>query len=321
MLSATDRDSLATYRVYLVAEKGLAKLTVETYLREASFFLGFLESRSLEPSKATGQDIVAYLIFREGVAPGIVPPVAATASPSAAGIPPAASTVSPRSVGRILSSLGSYYGFLIETGDCAVDPTALVEKPRIQRRLPDVLSLDEVETFLSAIDESTPNGVRDRALFELIYSCGLRISEASDLRMDRVYLEEGLVRVLGKGSKERVVPMGGEAVERLKAYFLEARGALLKGARSDWVFVNRSGKRLTRKGIWKRFTETRERAGLEAKVHTLRHSFATHLLSGGADLRSVQELLGHADISTTQIYTHIDAEELHRYHSDFHPRS
>jgi integrase/recombinase XerD len=321
VLSATDRDSLATYRVYLVAEKGLAKLTVETYLREASFFLGFLESRSLEPSKATGQDIVAYLIFREGVAPGIVPPVAATASPSAAGIPPAASTVSPRSVGRILSSLGSYYGFLIETGDCAVDPTALVEKPRIQRRLPDVLSLDEVETFLSAIDESTPNGVRDRALFELIYSCGLRISEASDLRMDRVYLEEGLVRVLGKGSKERVVPMGGEAVERLKAYFLEARGALLKGARSDWVFVNRSGKRLTRKGIWKRFTETRERAGLEAKVHTLRHSFATHLLSGGADLRSVQELLGHADISTTQIYTHIDAEELHRYHSDFHPRS
>jgi integrase/recombinase XerD len=229
--------------------------------------------------------------------------------------------VSPRSIGRILSSLGSYYGFLIENGDCSVDPTSLVEKPRIKRRLPDVLSLDEVEAFLAAIDESTPNGVRDRALFELIYSCGLRISEASDLRMDRVYLEEGLVRVLGKGSKERVVPMGGEAIERLKAYFLEARGTLLKGGRSEYVFVNRSGKRLTRKGIWKRFTETRERAGLEAKVHTLRHSFATHLLSGGADLRSVQELLGHADISTTQIYTHIDAEELHRYHTDFHPRS
>jgi integrase/recombinase XerD len=175
--------------------------------------------------------------------------------------------------------------------------------------------------MLESIDLSTPGGIRDRALFELIYSCGLRISEASTLCFDSLYLKERFIRVVGKRRKERILPFGEEASAWLERYLDEARPALEKGRRSDRVFLNRSGKGISRKGVWKRFSELRLASGVGGKVHSLRHSFATHLLAGGADLRTVQELLGHADISTTQIYTHVDAEELAEAHEAFFPRS
>ncbi|MDE0026755.1 MAG: tyrosine-type recombinase/integrase, partial [Spirochaetaceae bacterium] len=189
------------------------------------------------------------------------------------------------------------------------------------RRIPRVLSVAQVERFLAAIDTGTPAGIRDRALFELIYSAGLRVGEVVALDRGRLYLAQACVRVLGKGSRERIVPLGEPAVAWLGRYLTEARPHLLRrGAATDAAFLNQRGGRLSRKGIWKRFQEVCAGAGIDAKVHTLRHSFATHLLAGGADLRSVQELLGHADLTTTQIYTHVEREELHAEHRRYHPR-
>jgi integrase/recombinase XerD len=202
----------------------------------------------------------------------------------------------------------------------AVDPSLLIRTPKQERNLPDVLQPREVDHFLESIDLSTPNGLRDRALFELIYSCGLRISEAAGLTFDRLYMEERLLRVVGKRKKERIVPFGSEAHHWIAKYLAEGRPKLEKRRRSDLVFLNQEGEGISRKGIWKRFSGIRQVSGVSAKVHTFRHSFATHLLAGGADLRTVQELLGHSDIATTQIYTHIDEEALQGYHREFFPR-
>ena len=183
-----------------------------------------------------------------------------------------------------------------------------------------MFSSEEVDTLLDAIDMSTPLGIRDRALFELIYSCGLRVSEAVNMTLDQMFIKQGLIKIKGKGSKERIVPIGDQAIYWLNQYTNNARPALLK-KRVSFVFLNRWGKRLSRKGMWKRFKAIVEQAGLKGKIHTLRHSFATHLLKGGADLRAVQELLGHADIGTTQVYTHLDKEDLKKYHEMYHPRA
>ena len=220
---------------------------------------------------------------------------------------------------RVVSSLHAFFKFLRLERLRVDDPSELIETPKQDRTLPSVLAPEEVDRFLASIDPTTARGLRDRALFELIYSCGLRISEAADLSFDRLYLRERVIRVIGKGRKERLVPFGEDAAMWLTRYLEEGRPALAKG-RSDRVFLNQAGKGISRKGIWKRFDGLREASGLEAKVHTFRHSFATHLLAGGADLRTVQELLGHSDISTTQIYTHIDPESLQDYHRDFFPR-
>ena len=220
---------------------------------------------------------------------------------------------------RVVSSLHAFYKFMRLEGLRLDDPSELIETPKQERSLPSVLAPEEVDRFLGSIDPSTPRGLRDRALFELIYSCGLRISEAADLSFDRLYLRERVIRVIGKGRKERLVPFGEEAALWLGRYIEEGRPALAKG-RSDRVFLNQAGKGISRKGIWKRFDGLRDASGVTAKVHTFRHSFATHLLAGGADLRTVQELLGHSDISTTQIYTHIEPESLQDYHRDYFPR-
>ena len=173
--------------------------------------------------------------------------------------------------------------------------------------------------MLDSIDVSNPLGVRDRTLFELIYSCGLRISEACGLLIENVHLSERLIMVSGKGSKQRIVPFGGQAALWLKKWLVEVRPGIVGNRAVPFVFVNYQGKGLSRKGVWKRFQKLEEETGVTAKVHTLRHSFATHLLAGGADLRSVQELLGHSDITTTQIYTQVDNEVLRDYHRDYFP--
>jgi integrase/recombinase XerD len=300
-------DLLAHYRTYIIAARKRSPLTAEVYLREASLLERFLSERDSGPLVAKSIDLLGYLVWRQSGAAG-------AESESAR-----SEALSRKTMARIVSSLHAFYKFMRLEGLRQDDPSELIETPKQERALPSVLAPEEIDRFLASIDPSTPRGLRDRALFELIYSCGLRISEAADLSFDRLYLRERVIRVVGKGRKERLVPFGEEAALWLSRYIEEGRPALVKG-RSDKVFLNQAGKGISRKGIWKRFDGLRCSSGVKAKVHTFRHSFASHLLAGGADLRTVQELLGHSDISTTQIYTHIDPESLQDYHRDYFPR-
>ena len=226
-----------------------------------------------------------------------------------------------RTIAKDISALRAYGEFMTSLNNWTDNPSLLLEKPKYHRTLPRVLSVEDVDALLDAIDVSTPLGVRDRALFELIYSCGLRISEAAGLLIEQVHLTERMILVNGKGSKERIVPFGGAAYDWLKKWLDEARPEIVGSRLVPTVFVNYQGKPLSRKGVWKRFQELEAKSGVTAKVHTLRHSYATHMLAGGADLRSVQALLGHSDISTTQIYTHVDNESLHYYYNEYFPQN
>ena len=298
---------------FLRSVEGLSELTIATYAGEARRFIRYLERGRpdhREPSSPAVGAVVGYLVVRQADGAG---------SPTLA---------------KAISALRAWYRFVeaevapagvARNGTPQHNPAADVTPPRAPRRIPRVLSVAEVERFLAAIDVTKPAGVRDRALFELVYSSGLRVSEAVALDRSRLYLQQACVRLLGKGSRERIVPLGEPAVAWLARYLGEARPRLLRRTTvatpaTDAVFLNQRGGRLSRKGIWKRFHAISLAAGLQAKVHTLRHSFATHLLAGGADLRSVQELLGHADITTTQIYTHVEREDLREQHHRFHPR-
>jgi len=222
-----------------------------------------------------------------------------------------------KTVAKDIAALRSFFRYLIMERAREDNPADLLESPKRGKSLPLVFDQSEIDSFLGAIKIDSPLGLRDRALFELIYSCGLRVSEASGLVISDVHFDERVLMVRGKGGKERMVPFGDEARRWLTQYIDEARGILTRGRAVKPLFVNNRGVGITRKGIWARFQDVEALSGLRGKVHTLRHSFATHLLSGGADLRSVQELLGHADITTTQVYTHVDDESLRLYHDDF----
>lgn len=284
---------------YLNIELRMAANTVETYMREIREFIQWLAAEGHRASSVEAEDLSGYIIFRQSED----------------------ASLSARTVSRIISTLKSYFEFVIQTGQRKDNPVRLIDMPRIARHLPEVMTIEEVDLFLQEIDCTTVAGLRDRALFELIYSCGLRVSEAVGLEVSDLYFEEGLIKVTGKGSKERLIPLGENAEYWLKLYLHEGRTGLVRpGKVTGALFLNRLGGGLSRKGMWKRFRETAERAGVSGKIHTLRHSFATHLLQGGADLRSVQELLGHSDISTTQIYTHLNNNDLERAHREYHPR-
>lgn len=303
-------DIVAAFRDYLTAELHLAVRTVETYVREAEALCLYARDHDEDLRSYSAGELIRYLVDRQ------------TAEDSEGDVAASQQVgVDQRTIAKILSSLRAFFHYLVLEGYRSSNPATEIEMPRMAQRVPGVLSVEEVDRLLDTIDTRTPVGVRDRALFEVIYSCGLRISEAVDLTMDRLYLREGLIRVVGKGGKDRLVPAGDEAVSRLEHYVTEARPKLAKpGTQETAVFLNHLGRGLSRKGMWKRFRELCAQAGVEAKVHTLRHSYATHLLEGGADLRAVQELLGHSDISTTQIYTHIDRDDLRSYHRQYHPK-
>lgn len=293
---------LRSYTIYLKLEKRLSANTVSTYTAEAERLQEFYRETAEEREGSslpdlTPDDILGYLAWRN------------------------TSSLDNRTVSRIISSLNSFYRYLIKEGWRKENPLQLVDKPRLSRHLPQVMRPDEVDRLLEQFDITTPLGLRDRALFELIYSCGLRVSEVAGLKVGQIYRREGVIQVLGKGDKERFVPLGEEASWWMARYLKEAR-PLLAGSCTgeDACFLNRRGKPFSRKGMWKRFREAADTAGVEGKIHTLRHSFATHLLEGGADLRSVQALLGHADIATTQIYTHLDTSRLKEVHHGCHPR-
>jgi len=285
------------FKAHLLLVRKRSILTADAYLRELDGLERFLAGQDKSPETAGSEDLLAYLVFRQR------------------------SGLSKTTMARLVSSMHSICKFMKLEGLRRDDPSMLIQTPRQERNLPGVLAPEEIDRFLASIDLSTPNGVRDRALFELVYSCGLRISEAASLSFDGLFMEERLIRVTGKRKKERLVPFGREAGAWLKRYIEEARPLLAKKRKSNLVFLNQEGKGISRKGIWMRFSGIRAQTGLRAKVHTFRHSFATHLLAGGADLRTVQELLGHSDISTTQIYTHIEEEALQSYHREYFPRN
>ena len=287
-----------SYVDYIISELNLSNATVQIYSREISMFMAYLDDQKIAPDSITTSHIEDYIASRtkEG-------------------------HLTSRTVSRIMSSLRSFFKFLQLEDVRRDNPVSVLDMPKSGHVLPKVFSNAEVDSFFDSIALGKPAGIRDRALFEVIYSCGLRISEVADLKCSDIYPEEGVVRVFGKGSKERLVPLGEVSLYWIHKYMEEGRKNLLKEKQSEYLFINCFGRKIGRKGIWKKFKEISKNADIEGKVHTLRHSFATHMLRNGADLRSVQEMLGHADISTTQIYTHLDRSDLRRIYDRNHPAS
>ncbi|MCL6625528.1 site-specific tyrosine recombinase XerD [Alicyclobacillus shizuokensis] len=291
---------IADFSDYLVVERGLAKNTLESYRRDLSTFLAYLENQCHVPVEGvTQQHILAYLasLRQQGRAN---------------------STIS-----RNLASIRSFFHYLVATDVLSVDPTAHVDTPKIEKRLPKVLSVDEVERLLAAPNLQTVAGLRDRAMLELLYATGIRVSELVSLNVEDLNLAAGFVRCTGKGDKERVIPVGDIAVQVLSAYLQQSRPEFLRLTDDSALFLNHLGERMSRQGFWKLLKKYAKLAGIVKDItpHTLRHSFATHLLERGADLRAVQEMLGHADISTTQIYTHITRGRLRELYASSHPRA
>ncbi|MFB3817478.1 MAG: site-specific tyrosine recombinase XerD [Candidatus Methylomirabilales bacterium] len=290
--------SLDPFLEYLVVERGLAQNTLEAYRRDLARYTDYLAARGLDLAGLDRAEVPRYLLaLRE------------------AGL-------SPRSVARHLSAIRQFHRFLAREGGLPGDPTAHVEASVPWRRLPDVLSAAEVERLLAATPR-TPIEVRNQAMLELMYASGLRVSELVGLRLGDPDLSLGVVRVTGKGSKERLVPLGEVAAESLKRYLADARPRLAGRRASPHLFLGRHGRGLTREMFWQILKRRARQAGIRRRVspHTLRHSFATHLLEGGADLRAVQLMLGHADIATTQIYTHVSRAHLQDVYARFHPRA
>lgn len=279
-------------------ESGLSENTLAAYRRDLQQFADWLAQHAASLLAVNREQLFAYLAWRN------------------------AEGRSSRSNARFLSSVRRFYRYQLRERRMQEDPTAQLESPRLGRPLPKSLTESEVEALLAAPDVSTPLGLRDRCMLEALYAAGLRVSELVGLTEDQVNLQRGLVRIIGKGNKERLVPLGEEAVNWLEQYEREGRPELLKGVVTDSVFPGRGGRPLTRQAFWYRIKHYAREAGITSPLspHTLRHAFATHLLNHGADLRVVQMLLGHSDLSTTQIYTHVARERLRDLHAAHHPR-
>ena len=303
MEEAAQRFFTERFEDYLRFERGLSATTADAYAADLSQFIAFLEAGGFESPGPVGVADLREFIYQLKE-----------------------SGRAPASIRRKISALRSYFGFLHAEGLIDSDPSELLEGPKTGRTLPTVLTQAEVETLLEDADDADSLGLRDRAILELMYATGVRISELVNLRVRDLDLEERLIRVLGKGSKERIVPFGGVALDAVRTYLSEARPALAQvGGRAagGTLFLGRRGNPLTRKGAWDIVRRHVRSAGIQKRVtpHTLRHTFATHLLQGGADIAAVQEMLGHADISTTQIYTHLDRSYLSEVHRQYHPRA
>lgn len=287
---------------YLKLERSLSQNSIDAYVRDVEKLDQFIEIKKLDisPLKITSKHLQSFLEYINELG------------------------MSSYSQARILSGLKAFYKFLIFEELISADPTALIEGPKIGRKLPDTLDYSEIEKLLAAIDLSTPEGGRNRAMLEMLYSSGLRVSELIDLRLANVHSDIGFLRVIGKGNKERLVPIGREALKYLKIYIDEIRVHTPKiETFSSYVFLNRSGRKLTRVMVFLIIKALAAKIGLKKNIspHTFRHSFATHLIEGGADLRAVQEMLGHESITTTEIYTHLDRDYLRQVVQQFHPRS
>ena len=297
---ATRRFLLEPFNDFLLLEQGASPRTHEAYGRDLARFATFAVTRgATTPTDVTARLLRDYIYHLKDLG------------------------LAPASIRRNISALRTYFKFLLGEGHVARDPSERLESPKRWRTLPEVLTVAEIDRLLAAPTLDDPLVFRDRALLELAYGAGLRVSEWISIGLRDVMFDEGLVRVFGKGSKERLVPIGRRAIGAVATYMRELRPRLEHGEGRGALFLNARGQPLTRMGAWKILQKYVTRAGIEKHVspHTLRHSFATHLLEGGADLRAVQEMLGHADISTTQIYTHVDREYLRTVHRQYHPRA
>jgi len=290
---------LSRFLDHLAIEQNLSSNTVDAYKRDLDRYVKYLETQSITEPPSVGRKHIAHYVR----------------SLDQLGL-------SPKSIARNLSAIRTFNRFLLEEDMITVDPAEYVDLPKLPKSLPSVLDLPEVEAILRQPDTMTFLGIRDRAMLEVLYACGLRITELLTLKRGNINIAERFLRVFGKGSKERLIPVGQEAANWLAHYDEKARPHLASRVSADVLFLNAHGKRMSRMGFWKILKKYVDLAHIQKDVtpHTFRHTFATHLLEGGADLRVVQELLGHADISTTQIYTHVDREYLKQVHKTFHPR-
>ena len=291
---------LRRYVQYLCLERSYSKNTLDAYRRDLQKLLVFYADNHIDYRTVTLEqlDQFAGQLREEGI--------------------------QARSVARILSGVRSFYRFLTLEKEVEQDPTELLESPQIGKHLPEVLSVEEIDSIINVIDVSKPEGIRDRAIIEVLYGCGLRISELCNLRISQLYLEDKYIRVKGKGSKERLVPIEGVAIDRVREWLVTRMGYKVKPSEEDYVFVSLTrGSRLSRISLFIYIKDYAERAGIKKNIspHTFRHSFATHLLEGGANLRAIQMMLGHEDISTTEIYMHIDKSKLRTEILEHHPRN
>lgn len=295
-----DAAILRRYMQYLRLEKSVSDNTLDAYTRDLQKLLNYYADNGIDFRTVTLRDfdLFAGSLKENGV--------------------------SARSVARILSGVRSFYHFLTLEGEVQQDPTELLESPKIGRHLPQVLSLEEIDRILGAIDQSKPEGVRDHCIIEVLYSCGLRISELCNLKLSDLYLEEGFIKIMGKGNKERLVPISSRAIQELHNWFAVRCHIQIRPGYEDYVFLSRTrGKPLSRISLFVYIQQHARDAGIDKEIspHVFRHSFATHLVQGGANLRAIQEMLGHEDISTTEIYMHLDAGHLREEILCHHPRN
>ena len=290
---------LEAFLDFLKVEKGLSPNSIQSYQQDLKKYLSFLKSKDITHIKNVKKDtIVDFLFFLR-------------------------KNISPTSIARSVSSVKNFHRFLLREKIINSDPTQLIDAPRVEKKIPHVLSSDEINKLLKSPDFKTSQGIRDKAILEVLYATGLRVSEVASLMRHNINLEIGFLRCKGKASKERIIPLGKVASKFLVKYLEQARPLLLKKKTSDYLFLAQGGRPLTRQSIWKMIKKMVKKIKIKKHVspHTLRHSFATHLLERGADLRSVQEMLGHSNVTTTQIYTHINRVRLKEIHTHYHPRA
>jgi len=289
---------LENFIQFIVLEKGLSKETVSAYSSDIEHFIKFLAKKRKNLKAASSSDLIEYMILL------------------------AKNNIIPSSRARKMISLRGLYSFLVSEKIIQASPAENIDLPKSGLKLPVFLNIDEVTVLLNTPDMTKPTGIRDKAILELLYASGIRVSELTSLQKSAINLNSGYLKVFGKGSRERFVPMGKFAIEAINYYLENARNVLIKGKSSSYLFIGQGGNQLTRQAIWKQVKTYTKKAGIKKNIspHILRHSFATHLLEGGADLRSVQIMLGHADLSTTQIYTHVTGSELKKAQKNYHPR-
>lgn len=296
------QSALRSFKSYLKIERSLSANTVDAYLRDVDKLQQFFMSRSEEkhPVKVTTKDLKDFLAWVNEL--GMIPPTQA----------------------RVLSGLKAFFKFLILENKIETDPSALLESPKTTRKLPDTLNIVEINSLIDAIDLSKPEGMRNKAMLETLYGSGLRVSELTGLKISNLYLDIEFIKILGKGNKERLVPIGSEAIKFLRIFIDEVRVHIkFKPGKEDFVFLNNRGNPISRVMVFLIIKDLAKKAGISKSIspHTFRHSFATHLIEGGADLRAVQEMLGHESITTTEIYTHLDRDYLRETIIHYHPRS
>lgn len=295
----TITDIVKSYARYLKLERNYSPNTLAAYQNDLSWLLSFCEQQEMNPLDMQLEDLQHFAVQLHE------------------------HQIGPTSQARILSGIRSFYKYLLLSGEIEQDPTELLESPHLGERLPEVLSTDEIDQIQKSIDLSKPEGQRNKTIIEVLFSCGLRVSELVNLKLSNLYLEEGFVRVMGKGSKERLVPISSKAIRELKYWFVDRNLMKIQQGEEDYVFLNRRGKHLTRTMILIMLKRQAVAAGITKTIspHTLRHSFATELLKGGADLRAIQAMLGHESIGTTELYMHIDTTTLREEILQHHPRS